>query len=167
MAEHAILHAVRTVDPRGTLAHIVYHNTLKPPTQVKPESGIFLEFAPISRRYDRPLADREARRLPTDMTHGEHVDCLDANLAVFGTEGAQVLEYWMDNSRFSGWKREKVGKLPWNGEVFLADVQLYASRGIRHVTQFATWLDGWYVEHFGDPPVTEYGSGLRRMHATV
>lgn len=160
LAEHVILRAVRGVDPRGTLAHVVYYNTLKPPTQVRPEPGIFLEFAPIARRYDRPLADREAQRLPTDMTHGEHLDCLDANLAVFGTEGAQVLEYWMDNSRFSGWKREQVGKLPWNREVFLADIELYAARGIRHVTQFATWLDGWYVEHFGEPPVAEYGAGL-------
>jgi hypothetical protein len=136
------------------------HTTLKPPTQIRPEPGIFLEFAPIARRYDRPLSDRAAQRLSTDMTHGEHLDCLDANLAVFGTEGAQVLEYWMDNSRFSGWKRDQVKLLPWNREVFLADIELYAARGIRHVTQFATWLDGWYVEHFGEPPVDEYGAGL-------
>ena len=160
LVEHEMLRAVRTVDPRGTLAHIVYHRTLQPPTQIKPESGIFLEYAPIERAYDRPLADREARRLPTDMTHGEHLDCLDANLEVFGAEGAQVLEYWMDNSRFSGWKREQVKLLPWNREVFLADVELYASRGIRRITQFTTWLDGWYVERFGEPPADEYGAGL-------
>ena len=43
LAEHAILRAVRTADPHGTLAHIVYHTTLQPPTQVKPEPEIFLE----------------------------------------------------------------------------------------------------------------------------
>jgi hypothetical protein len=160
LAEHAILRGVRSVDPRGTLAHLVYHNTLQPPTQVRPEPGIFLEFAPIARRYDRPLADRDARLEPARRTHGEHLDCLEANLAIFGTQGAQVLEYWMDCSRFSGWQRERVAPLPWNREVFLADVGLYAARGIRHVTQFATWLDGWYVEHFGEPPVAEYGAGL-------
>jgi hypothetical protein len=160
VVEHEILRALRTVDPRATLAHVVYHKTPQPPTQIKPEPGIFLEYAPIERRYDRPLSDRAARRLPTDMTHGEHLDCLDANLEVFGAEGAQVLEYWMDNSRFSLWRREDVKLLPWNREVFLDDVALYASRGLRHVTQFATWLDGWYVEHFGEPPVGEYGAGL-------
>jgi len=160
VAEHAILGAVRSVDPRGTLAHLVYHNTLKPPTQVRPEPGIFLEFAPIARRYDRPLSDRGAQRQATDMTHGEHLDALDANLAVFGTQGAQVLEYWMDCSRFSGWKRDQVGRLPWNREVFLDDVALYACRGIRHVTQFTAWLDGDYVARFGEPPLAEYGAGL-------
>jgi hypothetical protein len=160
LAEHAILHAVRSVDPRGTLAHLVYHNTLEPPTQIRPEPGIFLEFAPIARRYDRPLSDRSAQRRPTDRTHGEHLDCLDANLAVFGAADAQILEYWLDCSRFSGWRRDQVQPVPWDREVFLDDVALYASRGIRHITQFATWLDGWYVEHFGEPPVAEYGEGL-------
>jgi hypothetical protein len=166
LVEHEMLRAIRTVDPRGALAHVVYHRTLEPPTQIRPEPGIFLEFAPIERRYDTPLAERAARRLPGNMTHGEHLDCLDANLEVFGTEGAQVLEYWMDNSRFSGWQRDQVGLLPWNREVFLADVELYAGRGIRHVTQFATWLDGWYVEHFGEPPVHGYGAGLLDHHST-
>ncbi|MDP6361140.1 MAG: hypothetical protein QF473_38865 [Planctomycetota bacterium] len=95
------------------------------------------------------------------MTHGEHLDCLDANLAVFGAESAQVLEHWMDVSRFSGWNREQVKPLQWNPEVFLADIELYASRGIRHVMQFAVWLDGWYVEQFGEPPIDEYGVGLQ------
>lgn len=146
----------------ATLAHIAYHRTLEPPTQIKPDPGIFLEFAPIARRYDRPLSDRSARHDAAHMTHGEYIDCLSANLAVFGTDGAQVLEYWMDNSRFSGWKRDQVKRLPWNRDVFLDDVAFYASLGIRHVTQFATWLDGRYVEHFGEPPVDEYGLGLQR-----
>ncbi|MDP7132357.1 MAG: DUF4838 domain-containing protein [Planctomycetota bacterium] len=167
LTEHAILRAVQTVDPRGTLAHIVYHKTLQPPTHVKPDPGIFLEFAPIQRRYDRPLADRAAQNQPTDVTHGEHLDCLDANLAVFGAETAQVLEYWMDVSRFSGWNREQVKRLQWNPEVFLADVELYASRGIRHVTQFAVWLDGWYVERFGEAPIDEYGVGLLQFDQSV
>jgi len=32
---------------------------------------------------------------------------------------------------------------------------------IRHITQFATWLDGWYVERFGEPPVDGFGARLR------
>lgn len=159
VANNAILQALRTVDPRGTLAHVVYHKTLPPPTQVKPDPGIFLEYAPIERSHERPLSDRGVRR-GEYPSHGELVDYLDANLEVFGAEGAQVLEYWMDNSRFSGWQRDQVRLLPWNREVFLDDLELYASRGLRHITQFACWLDGWYVEHFGEPPIQEYGAGL-------
>ncbi|MEI6501221.1 MAG: hypothetical protein WCP21_09380 [Armatimonadota bacterium] len=72
------------------------------------------------------------------MTHREHLDCLDANLAVFGTEGAQVLEHWMDNAPLSGWQRDKLKRLPWNREVFLGDMGRCESRSIPHITQFAT-----------------------------
>lgn len=51
---------------------------------------------------------------------------------MFPRATAQVLEYWLDVSRFSGWKRPSV-KIPWNPEVMRADAAAYAKRGIRHV----------------------------------
>lgn len=164
VVENRMLEAIRAVDPRARLAHLAYATTLTPPTQGKPREGIFLEFAPISRRYDQPLRQRETRMgglKSGDFSYGgELLDCLDANLEVFGVEGAQVLEYWLDLSRFSGWRREHVIPLPWNREVFLDDLKTYAARGLRHVTTFAAWLDGDYVARFGEPPVDEYGEGL-------
>jgi hypothetical protein len=165
LLENRLLDALRRDDPRATLAHLAYARTLRPPSQIKPDPGIFLEFAPITRRYDRPLGDREVRP-GNGPSHGELLDLLDANLAVFGRQGAQVLEYWLDLSRFSGWRREKVQKLPWNREVFLADLRTYAQRGIRHATTFGAWLDGDYVKRFGEPPIDEYAAGLRRWKAT-
>jgi len=162
LVENRMLSAIRRVDPRATLAHLVYATTLPPPLQVKPAPGIFLEFAPISREYDRPLRQREAGR-DHPPSHGELLNHLDANLEVFGSDGAQVLEYWLDLSRFSGWKRERVIPLPWHREVFLDDLETYAARGIRHITTFAAWLDGDYVQRFGEPPVEEYGAGLRNF----
>jgi len=162
LVENRMLEAIRRVDPRATLAHLVYSTTLPPPTQVKPGKGIFLEFAPISRRYDRPIRERDVRT-GNHPSHGELLDYLDANLEVFGAEGAQVLEYWLDLSRFSGWRREHVIPLPWNREVFHDDLETYAARGLRHVTSFAAWLDGDYVARFGEPPVGEYGEGLLRI----
>jgi len=157
--ENRMLAALREADPRATLAHLAYARTLPPPRAVKPGPGVFLEFAPISRRYDRPLSDRQARP-PGGPSHGELLDLLDANLEVFGREGAQALEYWLDLSRFSGWKRENVRKLPWNADVFAGDVGTYAGRGIRHLTSFGAWLDGDYVKRFGEPPVDEYGAAM-------
>ena len=101
-------------------------------------------------------------RMGAHPTHGEMLDGLDANLAVFGAEGAQALEYWLDVSRFSEWNRAKLTKIPWNNEVFLDDLDYYASSGICHVTTFACWTDGEYVRRFGDPPLQEYGRGLGR-----
>ena len=159
LLENRVLAALGKVDRRATLAHLVYARTLKPPTQVKPARGIFMEFAPIARRYDVPFGRRDARP-PGGPSHGELLDLLDANLEVFGRPGAQALEYWLDVSRFSGWRREKLTKIPWNGEVFRSDLETYARRGMRHVTSFAAWIDADYVKRFGEPPLEEYGQGL-------
>jgi hypothetical protein len=154
LLEHEVLDAIRNVDPRATLAHLAYSRTMAAPTQVKPKPGIFLEYAPIERRYDIPFGQ--------DAAHGKLLESLDANLAWFGRDGSQALEYWLDLSRFSGWKRENVQRLPWHEEAFLADLDTYAQRGVRHVTTFAAWIDGDYVRRFGDPPLDTYGAGLLR-----
>ena len=52
-------------------------------------------------------------------------------------------------------------KLPWNNEVFLADVATYRKLGIRHITSFAAWVDGDYKDRFGELGfIEEYGEGL-------
>ena len=162
LLEHHVLQAIRQVDPQATLGHLAYARTLQPPQTIKPLPGIFLEFAPIERRYDVPFRQRDAAG-SGGLTHGRLLDALDANLAWFGREGAQTLEYWLDLSRFSRWKRENVKPLPWHDDVFRDDLQLYADRGVRHVTTFGAWLDGDYVKRFGDPPVDAYGAGLRAV----
>lgn len=145
--------ALRKEDPAAQLAHLAYHNTLWPPEQVRPEPGIVLEFAPIRRRYDVPYTSQ------TGPAAGDPLEALDANLAVFGSEGAQVLEYWLDVSRFSGWQRPAV-RVPWDPQVFAVDLDAYGSRGVRHITTFAVWIDAGYVSTHGEPPLGEYGAGL-------
>jgi hypothetical protein len=133
---------------------LAYCHTLAAPQQITPAQGVFLEYAPINRRYDLPYAQQMGPTQPD----GLHM--LDANLEVFCRKTAQVLEYWLDVSRFSQWRRPTV-QLPWNREVFGADVDTYGSRGIRHITMFAAWGDAEYVTGFGEPKFIEkYGAGL-------
>ena len=155
--ENEMLRALRKVDPRATLAHLAYARTMEAPVRVKPASGIFLEFAPIGRTWSEPISHRQAK----EGQHGRYLDWLDANLEVFGRDNAQVLEYWLDVSLFSSWKREAKKKLPWRRAVFLQDLATYAGRGIRHLTSFAVYVDADYVRQYGEPPVEEYGTGLR------
>jgi hypothetical protein len=70
-----------------------------------------------------------------------------------------VLEYWLDASMFSGWKRPPK-KIPWNREVFLDDLKTYGDRGIRHITSFGAFLDAQYMRLHGEPPIDEYAKGL-------
>src|SRR5262249_2249496 len=54
LLENPLLRALRRHDPRASLAHLAYLNSLAPPARVRPEPGVFLEYAPIKRRYDIP-----------------------------------------------------------------------------------------------------------------
>jgi hypothetical protein len=153
LMENHLVEALRREDPKAQVAHLVYANTLPPPRKVKPKPGVFMEFAPIRRRYDIPYAAQ------TDPAQPDRLDALDANLKVFGARNAQALEYWLDVSRFSDWKKPAV-KIPWDGAVFAADLDAYGSRGVRHITTFTVYLDADYVARYGDPPLDEYGGRL-------
>lgn len=167
IVENAILAALRKVDPQANLSHLAYVSTLAAPQQVRPEPGLFLEFAPIERSWAHPLVEKDvigrtgAGRKPT--SHGQTLELLDGNLAVFPPETAQVLEYWIDASLHSKWKRPAV-QVPWNADVLRLDLQTYADRGIRNITSFAAWIDGDYVRRFGSPAfVAEYGAALNEL----
>lgn len=97
------------------------------------------------------------------MTNGGYLDILAENLRVFGVEHAQALEYWLDVSLFSSWKRPAV-KLPWNAAVCRADIAAYRALGIRHITTFATYIDADYVKLHGDPQpaLDEYGAAFKQ-----
>lgn len=154
LLENRLLNALKGHDPRASLAHLAYLNSLEPPRQVKPEPGVFLEYAPIRRRYDIPF-EKQSGPGQADGLAG-----LDANLEVFPAGTAQVLEYWLDVSRFSRWKRPAV-RLPWRRDVVEADLATYAARGIRHVTSFAVYVDGEYRRRYGEPEfIREYGEAL-------
>jgi hypothetical protein len=152
--ENHLLQALRQAWPEARLAHLAYSNTLAPPRKIKPAPGVFLEYAPIKRRYDLPYE----RQTGTDSA--DQLGMLDANLAWFGAAEAQVLEYWLDVSRFSGWRRPAV-KLPWNKEVFAQDLNTYGRRGIRHITSFAVFIDADYIARHGEPPLEKYGALLK------
>ncbi len=164
LIENAMIVALRKhLDPKAVLSHISYGKTLAPPTSVKPHEGLFVEFAPIARVYDRSIADREVtlnNNPPEPKSHAGYLEILDANLALFGKDTAQVLEYWLDVSRFSGWKRP-AKEIPWQDAVIRADAEAYAKRGIRHITSFATWIDADYVQRFGEPPLDKYVAALQ------
>jgi len=154
LTTNAILQALRSFDREARLAGLVYHGTMAPPTCVQPEEGVFLEFAPIERRWDRPITDRSVE------AHARLVDALDLAIDTYGIdEHSQVLEYWMDASRHSSWKRPAV-KIPWHLEVLEADIEHYASKGFRRVTSFGCYIDQEYVDMHGEPPVGEYGAAL-------
>lgn len=107
---HAILEGIRRVDPEASLAYLAYYENMTPPQVVKPKPGIFLEFAPIERDWDDFLDHAENEK------NAQNLQYIKPLLDLFSTRDAKVLEYWMDNSLFSKWKKPPV-VLPFHPEV--------------------------------------------------
>jgi hypothetical protein len=151
---NAVLAALLTVRPDARLSCLAYANCLAPPTAVTPAPSLFLDYAPILRCYRHALADRSC------ALNREHADGLPALLEAFGRDGAQVLEYWLDASLFSGWRRP-ARRVPLRPALVAADVAFYADLGFRSATTFGVYLDADYFAAHGIPPVAEYGRALR------
>lgn len=151
IVENRMIASIRKIDPKARLSHLAYTRTMSPPVKVNPAPGIFLEFAPIERSYKVSLLDQSNSR---------NLEALDANLRVFPAADAHVLEYWLDVSLFSSWRKPAV-RLPFDERVLREDLTAYARRGIRSVTTFAVFMDAEYVKSHGEPPIEAYGQALR------
>lgn len=159
VVENRLVQALRRRDAQAELAHLAYANTLPPPVAIRPEPGVFLEFAPLEMRFKHPLTPLAAAE------NAQVLARLDANLAVFPRETAQALEYWLDDSMYSGW-RKPAQPLRWSDDVFASDLDTYAARGVRRITSFAVYLDADYVARLGFPDaVARYGSMLSARRA--
>jgi len=147
--ENKLLAMIREYDPQATLAHLAYHQTLAAPMAVSACDGVFLEYAPIKRDYSQALSEDDRHSLET-------------NILAFPCHSTHILEYWLDESMFSSWKRDALVPLPFNREECARDVDLYRAEGASSITCFATWLDGSYVSKYGpaDEAFEAYGKSF-------
>ena len=160
--ENVCIEALKEIDPDAMLCHLCYATTTEPPKKVKPKDGIFLEFAPFYRNWYYPLKDTWVEGV-NGMTHAKYLKSLHDHLEVFPVETAQVLEYWLDDSMWSGWNRSKLKEVPWDINVFQSDLETYAKYGIRHITCYTAYVGPQYVMKFGYPDfLIEYAEGLRK-----
>ena len=151
-----ILKGLRRVDPEATQSFLAYQATIAAPTCVRPDSGIFLEYAPIDRDSAFAIANLACQKNVSQTVH------LPALIGLFGKENAQVLEYWMDNSRFYRWVHP-FGELPFYSSVLTQDVQYFCDQGFESITSFACGLNSAYARQYNEHPMSEYGRILREV----
>ena len=140
---NAMVRRLRKDDPEASLAYLAYVTAITPPETVKPEEGIFLEYAPYERKMDRPVSE---------MPESE-IENLKDLLAFFGKENSVVLEYWYDNSLFSGYKKPPKVLVPNNDNV-RADLDFYRALGFEDLSSFACYLGDDYDELFDSIDLT-------------
>lgn len=153
-----VLAEIRKDNPDATFAYLGYVDCLVPPTTVKPADGIFLEYAPIERDFHSPIYAQDAEK---NRIQNEHLAAL---LKLFGTETAKVLDYWLDNSLYSGWTKPPK-PFTEDKDVVKADIAYYKDLGFTDMSTFACYLGPDYIELHGDPDITGFAAELRALMA--
>ena len=153
LAMNALLAEIRKVDPLAELAFLAYHNTITVPDKVKPVPGVFLEFAPYPRCYQHAINDPECE------INRKYWIALRRLLEVFDPRRTQILEYWLDVSYFSHYRKPTMRPVVCR-DLIKRDIEAYLSLGIRNFTTFAVYMDGEYLQKEGDAELCMYAQLL-------
>ena len=154
-----ILTELKKEDPEARLAYLAYYGTLTPPERVKPDDGIFLEYAPIDRDHHKALSDETSEKNVSQNCH------LPALLDFFGREDAKVLDYWLDNSLFSNWTKPPKAFAP-DAAVINADFEYYSKMGFRDISTFACYLGEDYIALYGEPDLVPFAKAFQQIKDT-
>ena len=150
---NAVLDGVKSFDSNATQCYLAYHTTICAPEKVKPSEGIFLEYAPFNRDLDLALND------PSSDKNKKEIEAIDGLFKVFPKERSKALDYWLDNSRNSGWKKP-IQKMKFYRDAAKADIEFYNEKGFEAITNFACFLgEEYYLQH-GEHADIETYAGL-------
>lgn len=146
-----MIREIRKYIPDARLAYLAYLDSMTPPASIKPEEGIFLEYAPFA-KYTAKGPDA-AERIAWER------EMILPLLRTFAGEPGRVLEYWYDNSLFSGWKKPPK-KFVLDAETMRADIVDYRRMGFDAISTFACFLGEDYEALHGEVDITAFGRAL-------
>jgi hypothetical protein len=151
IAVNAMARACREKNPAARFAYLAYGDSMPPPKKVKAEKGVFLEYAPMEKykAQSEKLAEEEEKMLPL-------------LLDFFGKNGAKVLEYWYDNSMFSGWVKPPKKFLP-DASAIARDMTLYREKGFEYISSFACFLGEDYEKLYGEADISHFADIIREF----
>ena len=152
---NSLIKKLKKFNPNAKLAYLAYGNTLDLPTKVKPEEGIFLEYAPFHKWTTSVLGNDT--QLPLAQ---KEVDMVKPLLEFFGKKNSRVLEYWLDNSLFSRWKKPPK-QLFLDGDKIKREVSYYKELGFEQISVFGCFLGEDYEDLYGEPDIKPLADALR------
>jgi len=135
---NTLAEALKTVHPEAKVAYLAYHDHINPPRNIKPLENVFLEYAPIERYLANPDPGIVERELAVQEPLAE----------LFGKTDMKVLEYWYDNSLFSGWTRPP-RKWILDEAAMERDIAHYRAWGAQQIASFACYLGPDYEALYG------------------
>ncbi|MBR4054670.1 MAG: DUF4838 domain-containing protein [Clostridia bacterium] len=152
MAVRGMLREIRKQIPTARMAYLAYVDSIVPPGAVSPEEGVFLEYAPFA-KYTATGEDASERI-------AKEKEMIRPLMDFFGGEPPKVLEYWYDNSLYSGWKKPPA-KFVLDREAMECDIAEYRRMGFEAISTFACFLGEDYEALHGDVDVAPFGACLK------
>ncbi|MHB1452663.1 MAG: DUF4838 domain-containing protein [Saccharofermentanales bacterium] len=148
---NAIARGIKVSDSGAVQSYLAYHDTMAVPERTEREDNVYLEYAPMERDMHIPLSDTGCEKNVREIHY------LKRLVDFFGTENSTALDYWLDNSYFSGWKKP-VMKFTMDKDLIAADIAFYDASGFDAVTTFACYLGKEYKDLYGEvPDIKGYG----------
>ncbi len=144
---NTILKQIQKNNPNAKMAYLAYFDCIEPPKKIKPVSGVFLEYAPME-KYT--LSTEEQLKAGIDETSD-----IPKLFSVFGKRDSKVLEYWLDNSMFSDWKKPEKKFIP-DERMIKEDIGKYHELGFEYISSFACYLGPEYVKLHGKPDISPF-----------
>ena len=148
MVLNEMITAIRKQRPGAKLAYLAYFDTLDTPKTISPADGIFLEYAPID-KWRRSKDEIEKYRENVRRELESRMPLLN----FFGAKNSRVLEYWIDNSLFSGWKKPPK-QLTCDGAEAKRDIEEYVKLGFEDISCFGCFLGADYECLYGEPDIS-------------
>ena len=150
--QNAVLRGIRRAYPDAKVAYLAYIDCMYTPKQVKPDSGIFLEYAPF---------EKYVSKNNTELIKAEY-GLIAPLISYFGKKDSKVLEYWLDNSLFSGWKKPPK-RLIINENNIKHDLDDYIKQGFENISSFACFLGDDYEELYGEADISPFSHAFDQI----
>ncbi len=91
----------------------------------------------------------------------QEFDMMEPLMEFFGGRDAKVLEYWYDNSMFSGWKKPPK-EFILQEESMQKDIQTYHKMGFDCISTFACYLGAEYEALYGEPDISPFAEDVKK-----
>ena len=137
---NAVAEKLRRSRSDAKVAYLAYFDTVAAPTVFKPAENVFLEYAPFE-KYVYKGEDR-------DDVVARELAAVTPLLDIFGKTDSKVLEYWYDNSMYSGWKKPPK-EFTLDRAAMAKDIAEYKAHGFEYISSFACYLGADYEDLYG------------------
>ena len=142
-----MLKEIQMTNPKAKMVYLAYFDCIEPPKWIKPIKGVFFEYAPME-KYT--LSNEEYSKLGIDESEN-----LKNLFKTFSYADSKVLEYWLDNSMYSDWKKPEK-KFIQDKRRIEEDIKRYLDYGFEYISSFACYLGPEYEKLYGQPDISAF-----------